>query len=285
MVAADARQARVRARWTPPPGPLPAGEAGDPTLVAGPGERLDALSGEWRIFQRLGGHRYSTDDLLTAWYGLSKAEEADLRVARAVDLGCGIGSILLLLAWRLPEARCDGVEAQEGSAALCDRSIRWNGAEARVEVHPRDLRDTEGLLPAGSFQLATGSPPYLRPGTAGVSPDAQRDQCRFERRGGVEGYLAAMARLLTDDGVGALVHTWPERGRIHAATREAGLLPWRSRPVLFREDRDPLIALYALRKAGSPWDHEIEPPLVIRRTDGERGIEWRAIREGMGFPP
>jgi len=32
-------------------------------------ESLDAISGHFRIFQLRGGHRFSTDDVLTAWYG------------------------------------------------------------------------------------------------------------------------------------------------------------------------------------------------------------------------
>src|SRR6185369_5301860 len=82
----DPRRARVRAAWTPPPGPLPAGDRGDPDLRPHDGESLDALAGEWRIFQRADGHRYSTDDLLTAWYAAHHAAQRGLDVRRYVDL-------------------------------------------------------------------------------------------------------------------------------------------------------------------------------------------------------
>ena len=40
-----------------------------------PEETLDALSGHFRIYQLRRGHRFSTDDLLTAWYGTSAAPD------------------------------------------------------------------------------------------------------------------------------------------------------------------------------------------------------------------
>ena len=74
-----AKRSRVRANWTPPPGPLPAGDGGDARLRPGEGESLDMLSGEWRIFQRKDGHRYSTDDLLCAWFACRAAEDHAVR--------------------------------------------------------------------------------------------------------------------------------------------------------------------------------------------------------------
>ena len=49
--------------WTKP-GPVPPGAASPPDV---PGdESLDAISGHFRIFQLRKGHRFSTDDVLTA---------------------------------------------------------------------------------------------------------------------------------------------------------------------------------------------------------------------------
>ena len=51
--------------WTKP-GPIPPGAQGcGPKPQAG--ETLDAISGYFRLFQLEKGHRFSTDDVLTAW--------------------------------------------------------------------------------------------------------------------------------------------------------------------------------------------------------------------------
>ena len=210
----------MRANWTPPEGPLPAGDGGDATLVPREGESLDMLSGEWRIFQRKDGHRFSTDDLLCAWLASARAEERGVRVDRAIDLGAGIGSIALMVAWKFPGARVVGVEAQDVSAELFARSIRWDGAVDRVSVRRGDLRDPELAIEAAAYDLVTGSPPYFDEREGVVSDRPQRGPCRFEQRGGVEAYARAGARALAPHGVFTIVHTWAARDRVARAAEE-----------------------------------------------------------------
>src|SRR6185369_13018582 len=88
------------------PGPVPPGAESTPGVPAD--ETLDALSGHFRIYQLRRGHRFSTDDLLTAWYGTSWAPTA----SAVLDLGSGIGSVGMIAAWRLPGARLVTIEAQ-----------------------------------------------------------------------------------------------------------------------------------------------------------------------------
>jgi len=57
-------------------------------LTVEPHESLDAISGHFRLFQLRDGHRFSTDDILTAWYGtclLYTSDAADDLLC--VDLG------------------------------------------------------------------------------------------------------------------------------------------------------------------------------------------------------
>ena len=285
----EARRARVRSHWTPPPGPLPAGDGGDPTLLPGEGETLDALAGEWRIFQRRDGHRYSTDDLLTAWYAASLWATRGPELARYVDLGAGIGSVAMIAAWRLRHAAVLAIEAQALSSALCARSLRYNGLTGRATAICGDLRTVAfSTERSGWAELVTGSPPYFPVGSGTVSRRPQCDPCRFERRGGVEAYAAAAAHLLQPGGLFVLVHEDRASQRVLAAGRDAGLHPCRRRAVVFREGRAPLIALYAFEKpaADRPTPTCLEEtPLLIRTRDGQRSPEYRALREWIGFPP
>src|SRR5262249_29854789 len=102
------------------PGPRPPA-AGAVSLGPRSREGLRYLAGEWRILQRLGGHRWSLDDLVTAWVAVDAC--AGSPPERFVDLGCGIGTVLLLLAWRWPQVAAVGIEAQAASVALARRSI------------------------------------------------------------------------------------------------------------------------------------------------------------------
>src|SRR6185436_2010279 len=130
--------ARRPAGWRPP-GPPPRPPEDREALWPRPGEDLCWLAGDWRILQQVRGHRFSLDDLVTAHLAARIAAAAP--PGRMLDLGCGIGSVLLLLAWRFPLARACGIEAQPLSAAMARRSIAWNGAGDRCQVIEGDLRD------------------------------------------------------------------------------------------------------------------------------------------------
>src|ERR1700744_5343918 len=100
----------------PKPGPRPPGLPSEGTegVTVEAAETLDAISGHFRLFQLRDGHRFSTDDILTAWYGTTWCPSA----CAALDLGSGIGTVGMICAWRLQGARFVTVEAQSESVAL-----------------------------------------------------------------------------------------------------------------------------------------------------------------------
>lgn len=274
------RAARRPEGWRAP-GPPPHVPADTAALLPGPGEDLCWLAGDWRILQRTDGHRFSLDDLVTAHMAAAVAGAP----ARIADLGCGIGSVLLFLAWRFPAARCVGVEAQAVSAEMARRSIAWNGVERRCEVRVGDLRDEALLAGEAPFSLVTGTPPYFPRGTGLESDHVQRGPCRFEHRGGIEAYCHAAARILAPGGAFVACAPWPQRARVLEAARAAGLEIERWRRVVPREGKPPLIGLFAFRRVteiGSPGE---DPPLVVRDTSGQRTAAFKNVRTEMGMPP
>ena len=130
-------------------------------------ETLDHLAGDWRIYQLKGGHRFSADDLLTAWTAARVCPQAD----EILDLGSGLGSVGLLTLWKLPKARLTGVEVQQLSYDLALKTRAHNRLGDRVQFLHQDMR---APLTLGRFPLVTGSPPYFPLGKATVSPHPQR---------------------------------------------------------------------------------------------------------------
>lgn len=260
------------------PGPFPPGGV-EPEA----GETLNYISGHFRIFQYEDGHRFSTDDVLTAWYGTQWAP----RVDRAADLGSGIGSVALVVAWRLPGAALVTVEAQAISVRLARKSVRYNGLEMRVDVREGDLRDDALFAHDAPFDLVTGSPPYFPPGTAVEAAHPQAVPARIEVRGTVADYAHAAARILAPGGLFAFVFPFAQRERAEAALR-AHELVLRRRDVVFKEGEAPMISLFAAaRVADLPPGRTafIEPPLTIRRADGSMDPEYAMVRLSFGFPP
>jgi tRNA1(Val) A37 N6-methylase TrmN6 len=253
------------------------------------GEALsdDALAGTFRVLQRVRGHRYSLDDVATAW----EAARAQPDAARVLDLGCGLGSVLLMLAWKLPRARLVGVEAQDISMALARRNVARNaGVAERTTLVLGDLRDDAVLaraLEGGPFDLVSGTPPYMLPGTATPSPDAQRAHARIELRGGVEAYLGAMARALAPGGVGVVCADarTPERALEGAA--RAGLVCVRRRDVVPRAGhKGALFSVFTCKRTEDAPGAGlvVEAPLVARDEGGGRTEAAHELRRFFDLP-
>ena len=266
------------------PGPIPPGAASSDAPA--PEETLDAISGHFRIYQLRDGHRFSTDDVLTAWYGTTWVPTAHA----VLDLGSGIGSVGMIAAWRLPAARFVTVEAQAESVGLARRSCRYNGLDGRYEIREGDFRES-GVLDAGErFDLVLGSPPYFPAGTGVEADHPQKVACRFELRGDIGDYARTARAHLSAGGLFACVFPEEQRARVEAAAASAGLVIVRRRPVVFKEREPPLITLFGLMRAtdlpeamrGRTW---VEPPLVIRTASGEVHPEYAAVKLSIGFPP
>ena len=266
------------------PGPVPPG-ARIPIEITDD-ETLDAISGHFRVFQLRKGHRFSTDDVLTAWYGTAWAPSAGC----VLDLGSGIGSVGMIAAWRLPGARFVTVEAQEESVRLARKSVAYNGLQGRYDTRHADFRDAYALAPDERFDLVLASPPYFALG-AGIEGDhPQKVACRFELRGDVGDYARVAAEHLQPGGFFACVYPEERRESLESAVQSAELTIVRRRPVIFREGEPPLVTLFGMMRAADlpaamrkrPW---VEPPLVIRASDGSVHPEYAAVKLSIGFPP
>jgi tRNA1Val (adenine37-N6)-methyltransferase len=234
------------------------------------------LTGEFRLFQKQRGHRWSLDDLITAWFAASEAKDP----ARCLDLGCGIGSVLLMTAWRFERAQCLGVEAQSLSAALARKSIAWNGVGNRVQLVEADFRST---ALERKFDLVTGTPPYFPIGTGTLSEKVQAAPCRFEHRGGVEAYCEAASRALADDGTFVFCESANQLPRVEAALKSHGLHLRRWVDVIPREGKQPLVSVFSAQR--SACVAEQQPPLKVRDGSGQWTAEFLSVRAAMGMPP
>jgi tRNA1Val (adenine37-N6)-methyltransferase len=270
------------------PGPIPPGALGRGPDIE-PDETLDAISGYFRLFQLANGHRFSTDDVLTAWYGTSWCP-----CARTVlDLGSGIGAVGMIAAWRLVGAKFVTVEAQEDSVRLARKSAVWNGLEDRYEIRRGDFREPGILKEDERFDLVLGSPPYFPIGTGVEGDHPQKIACRFEIRGNIADYCAAVSRHLERGGLFACVFpvtpdSQHERVKESAAASALSIVRWR--PVVLREGEEPLLGLFAMMHSADlsaairaqTWN---EPPLTIRTRNGLVHPEYVAVKLSFGFPP
>lgn len=236
----------------------------------------DAIAGTFRITQRKHGHRYSIDDVLTAHVAASARPEA----RRCLELGSGIGSVLLMLAYRLPSASFVAIEAQRNSFELLTRNIAQNQLGERVRALHGDLRAL--VAPElGTFELITGTPPYVPPGDATPSSDAQRAYARQEFRGGVEAYVVAAAQVLARDGLLVVCCDARRPDRVEQAALQCGLVIQNQCDVSPRCRRAPLFSVFTLGR--NQTGERVCSSFVARTESGARTEQYHALREAFGM--
>lgn len=257
----------------------------DTTVLPGIDEpvSLDRLAGDWRIYQLAAGHRFSVDDMATAWMAQRVAPTA----ARLLDLGAGIGSVGLMTLWALdqhapvPARRLTMLEAQAVSHRLAVATLTHNGLVDRVTALQGDMRST--TLPDAPFELVTGSPPYFPLGSGKVSPHPQKAACRMELRGTIADYAAAAARVLAPGGW--FVACFPARDpRGEAAFAPAGLHVRASCDLLFRAGGTAPVVLRLFAAQHEPGPRVDWPGLTVRDADGQWTAPYLALRAEMGSP-
>jgi tRNA1(Val) A37 N6-methylase TrmN6 len=237
----------------------------------------DLLTPRVRVYQRAKGHRFSSDDVATAYVAYSARPTA----SRVLDLGCGLGSVLLLLAYKLPDAQLAGVEAQAMSFELLERNVARSGFGARVRIVHGDLRDPSLCSRVGrELDLITGTPPYFPPEAALDAEDEQRAFARIEYRGGVEAYIAAAAPLLARDGALVLCGDARVGERTTSAAHTAGLSVSARCDVVARAGLSPLFSVWTLGFAASVCEIST---LTLRSETGAPTADASRLRDFSGF--
>ncbi|MEE2750232.1 MAG: SAM-dependent methyltransferase [Myxococcota bacterium] len=239
-------------------------------------ETLDLLIGDWWIWQLKRGHRFSSDDFVTAWVAASAMPGAK----NLLDLGSGIGSVGLMTLWNMaPESCLRGVEVQELSYGLACRTVEHNGLGARVELVRGDIRDRQVVADTHSHDLVTGSPPYFPLGTGVVSPHPQRAAARMELHGSVFDYCEAAARSLCEHGRFVFCHSATDP-RPREAIDAVGLKLISQQDVVFGKAQAAMITVFECGWQGQEYSRE---PLLIRDSEGRWTDAYQKVRFGMGI--
>ena len=147
--------------------------------------------GRWSYYYRKAGMKTSADDIIVSYIACMGHSSSEL--TRYIDLGCGIGSCLLVVANQLRPTESIGVEGQSQSVRLLTRTLQeLEDTNLNITVLHADIRNCS--IASGTAQLITANPPYapLKSGT--LCKDPQRRSARFEIRGGIEEYMHVARR-------------------------------------------------------------------------------------------
>ncbi|MBI2534747.1 MAG: tRNA1(Val) (adenine(37)-N6)-methyltransferase [Deltaproteobacteria bacterium] len=235
---------------------------------------LDALfKGQLRILQSRKGYRFSLDAVLLATFASPRGAE------KVVDLGAGSGVVSLILAKLHPSLAVTGLEIQETMVTWAQKSARLNQLASRVTILQCDVRRIAKVLPPGGVDLVVCNPPYRKPASGRVSPDAEKRIARHEIAGGLIDFVQAGAYLLRVNGRMAVVYPAVRTVDLLAAMRAAGLEPKRLRMVYSFAGAEASLVLVEGAKGGRSG-MKILAPLVIYEKGKQYGPEVASILAG-----
>ncbi len=188
-----------------------------------------------------------------------------------------------------PAAAARAEQDIEGEHALEQGGPReaGNGVGERCEVCDGDLRDVAVLAGEAPFDLVTGTPPYLPPGTASESRRPQRGPATIEHRGGIEAYCETAARVLAPEGRFVVCEGAAQVARVEAAAEASGLDIERRLDVVPRAGKAALFSVYVMARSvgsGTTAARRSATELVVRDAEGHRTTAFRGLRADMGMP-
>ena len=179
---------------------------------------------------------------------LMLAEFARVRPGdRVCDLGCGVGTLLVLLARRCRDFEAVGVEADGGQAEIAAYNLKENGIKGTV--YPGALQQVSHTLTPGGYDLVISNPPYFAQ-TRGKTAPGPRGAQRSEVTCTLPEVCRAAARLLKNGGRFAFCAR-PERlAEWTVCLRELHLEPKRLQLVQSGADKAPGLMLMEAVKGG-----------------------------------
>ena len=185
-----------------------------------------------------------------------------------MDLCTGTGIIPILLEAKTEGSHFTGLEIQEESVEMARRSVRLNGLEDKVTIDFGDVKNTEALYRASSFDVVTVNPPYMNEGGGLKNGYSPKTIARHEVLCSLEDVVDAAARLLVPHGRLYMVHRPHRLTDIMVTLRNHRLEPKRLRFVHSYADREPVMVLVEAVSNGKPMV-KVMPPLIIYKEDGE----------------
>lgn len=232
-----------------------------------PGERLDDLQRNgFQIIQNPEKFCFGMDAVLLS--GFAAAPEG----GRVLDLGTGTGIIPILLAAKTAAKELIGLEIQDESADMANRSVLLNDLQNRVKIVQGDIKEAGNLFEAASFDVVTSNPPYMIGGHGLKNPDAPKAIARHEVLCDLEDVIKAAARCLKPGGKFYMVHRPFRLTEIMVLMHEYKLEPKRMQLVYSFADKEPNMVLIEGARGGKSRI-TVEKPLIIYEAPGKYTAE------------
>ena len=184
-----------------------------------------------------------------------------------LDLGTGTGIIPIMLAGKTQAKQLTGLEIQEESADMANRSVLLNDLQERVRIVQGDIKHARELFGAASFDVVTSNPPYMIAQHGLQNPEDAKAIARHEVLCTLEDVVSQAAAVLKPGGHFFMVHRPFRLAEIIRVMSSYKLEPKRMQLVYPFADKEPNMVLIEGTRGGNPR-MSVEKPLIIYRQPG-----------------
>lgn len=226
------------------------------------GERLDDLQRDnLFIIQNPDKFCFGIDAVLLS--GFVKARPQD----KILDMGTGTGIIPILLSAKSKETKLTGLEIQQDSADMAERSVQLNGLSERITIKQGDICEASALFGSAVFDIVTCNPPYMIGQHGIANPEAPKAIARHEILCTFDDVAREAAKVLKPGGKFFLVHRPFRLAEIIETLIRYKMEPKRMRLVYPFVDKEPNMVLLEASKGGNSR-MSVEKPLIVYEKPG-----------------
>ena len=232
------------------------------------------LNGELQILQPKKGFRISIDTILLASSVITGKANTIL------DVGCGVGGVMLCAALRIPALRATGLEIQDEIVDLCQQNIELNHLEDRVKLIHGAVGAKISQLKANSFDYVVSNPPYYESNEMMQSPVNSKATSHHELDVNILEWTNYCIKMCKPRGYISIIFDSARiddlMSAVHGKVGEITLIPIWSKP-----GTDAKRFILRARK-GVKTPSRISTGITIHNDDGSYTHEAREIIYNMG---
>lgn len=157
------------------------------------------LGGRLILSQPAHGYRFAIDPVLLA--ACLDPKPGD----RVLDVGCGVGTAALCLAWRCERVHVVGLDIQAELTALATENALRNGLDGRVQFITGDITEPHAIGGKSMDQVMM-NPPHFVAGSHTPPEDTAKAVSHMEASADLGAWVKGAARCLRDKGALAVIH-------------------------------------------------------------------------------
>lgn len=225
-------------------------------------ERIEELQRNgYKIIQSSERFCFGMDAVLLS--GFAKVKEGD----KVLDLGTGTGIIPILLEAKTKASHFVGLEIQEESADMANRSVELNHLQEKIRIVCGDIKEAGQLFGPASFDIVTCNPPYMIKQHGISSKEDAKAIARHEILCSLEDVVRETSKLLRPGGNFFMVHRPFRLAEIITTLVNYKLEPKRMQLVYPYIDKEPNMVLIEASRGGKAR-MTIDKPLIVYKDKG-----------------